>query len=135
MDISVANCKMSELRLDNLYFDHIEYTSKGPYDDRDKNCSVRLDYNKKILKNDGLSINLLCNVKIDDKSQMQVSLIGVFTISGNSNIDKFLPNALAIMFPYMRSQVSLITTQPGCPVLVLPPLNINTMLKTEHQVQ
>ena len=32
-------------------------------------------------------------------------------------------NTLAIMFPFIRSQVSLLTTQPGMTPVVLPPIN------------
>lgn len=32
-------------------------------------------------------------------------------------------NAVAIMFPFVRSQISLLTTQPGLPPVVLPPIN------------
>lgn len=32
-------------------------------------------------------------------------------------------NTVAIMFPFVRSQVSLLTTQPGMSPIVLPPIN------------
>lgn len=32
-------------------------------------------------------------------------------------------NTVAIMFPFIRSQVSLLTTQPGMSPIVLPPIN------------
>lgn len=32
-------------------------------------------------------------------------------------------NTVAIMFPFIRSQVSLLTTQPGMTPIVLPPIN------------
>lgn len=32
-------------------------------------------------------------------------------------------NTVAIMFPFIRSQVSLLTTQPGMMPIVLPPIN------------
>lgn len=32
-------------------------------------------------------------------------------------------NTIAIMFPFLRSQVSLMTTQPGMMPIVLPPIN------------
>ena len=37
-------------------------------------------------------------------------------------------NTLAIMFPYFRSYVSTLTTQPGMTPIVLPAMNIMTML-------
>lgn len=32
-------------------------------------------------------------------------------------------NGVAIMFPFIRSQVSLLTTQPGMMPIILPPIN------------
>ena len=32
-------------------------------------------------------------------------------------------NTIAIMFPFVRSQVSLLTTQPNMVPIVLPPIN------------
>lgn len=37
-------------------------------------------------------------------------------------------NTLAIMFPYFRSYVSILTTQPGMMPIVLPAMNIIAML-------
>ena len=45
-------------------------------------------------------------------------------------------NAVAILFPYLRSQVSLLTTQPGVEPVILPPLNIAKMVEqaiSNHQ--
>lgn len=37
-------------------------------------------------------------------------------------------NTIAIMFPYLRSYVSTLTTQPGMAPIVLPPMNVVAML-------
>ena len=42
-------------------------------------------------------------------------------------------NTLAIMFPYFRSYVSTITTQPGMTPIVLPAMNIMTMLAQKEK--
>lgn len=41
-------------------------------------------------------------------------------------------DTVAILMPYVRSQVSLITAQPEVECVVLPPFNIVEMLKNEH---
>ena len=41
-------------------------------------------------------------------------------------------NAVAIMMPYVRSQLTLLTSQPGVDPIVMPPLNINAMLDDAH---
>ena len=42
-------------------------------------------------------------------------------------------NTLAIMFPYFRSYVSTLTTQPGMTPIVLPAMNIMAMLAQNNQ--
>ena len=42
-------------------------------------------------------------------------------------------NTLAIMFPYFRSYVSTLTTQPGMMPIVLPAMNIIAMLTEEDK--
>lgn len=37
-------------------------------------------------------------------------------------------NAVAIVMPYIRSEVSLLTAQPGLETVVLPPFNIVEMM-------
>ena len=38
-------------------------------------------------------------------------------------------NTVAIMFPYIRSQVSLLTTQPGIQPIMIPTMNINALIE------
>ena len=42
-------------------------------------------------------------------------------------------NTLAIMFPYFRSYVSTLTTQPGMTPIVLPAMSIMTMLAQKEK--
>ena len=42
-------------------------------------------------------------------------------------------NTLAIMFPYFRSYVSTLTTQPGMTPIFLPAMNIMTMLAQKEK--
>ena len=42
-------------------------------------------------------------------------------------------NTLAIMFPYFRSYVSTLTTQPGMTPIVLPAMNIMTILAQKEK--
>ena len=49
--------------------------------------------------------------------------------------DRFAQNMLAIMFPYLRSYVSLLTTQPEIPPIVLPTMNIVAMVGKQSMNQ
>ena len=66
----------------------------------------------------------------DDAHQLElrVRCVACFTTEQDNSalIEK---NAIAIMFPYVRSYVSTITSQPGMSPIVLPPMNIVAMFQ------
>ena len=70
-----------------------------------------------------------------DEYSFEISLTGFFTIEDDPNITQELKkdlvskNAIAILMPYLRSEVSLLTAQPGVECVVLPAFNINKMLE------
>ena len=65
----------------------------------------------------------------------ELSLKGYFALEGNNDIETrkhFQNNMLAILFPYLRSQFTILTSQPGFEPIVLPPMNINAILNTQN---
>jgi len=73
---------------------------------------------------------LISNLKCDEMFDLNVEVVGVFGVS-EKDFEQLKPNAVAIMFPFLRSQISLLTTQPDMIPVVLPAININKLLKTE----
>ncbi len=67
---------------------------------------------------------------------MEINLVGFFSFDNEEVLDEskkndlISKNAVAIMMPYLRSEVSLLTAQPGVECVVLPPFNINKMMKS-----
>lgn len=65
----------------------------------------------------------------------EISLTGYFTIEQENILSEELKNtlitknAISIFMPYLRSEVSLLTAQPGVECVVLPPFNINKILE------
>lgn len=70
---------------------------------------------------------------------LEIILSGYFSFDGNEELDEELrralinENAVAIIMPYMRSQVSLMTAQPEVDCVVLPPFNIVRMMAEQNQ--
>lgn len=70
-----------------------------------------------------------------EEYNFSISLSGYFTIDTTENLeDKFIQdlvnrNAVAILMPYLRSELTLLTAQPEMEGVVLPPFNINKMLE------
>lgn len=54
---------------------------------------------------------------------INVTLTGLFKTNGD-NIEVFRPNAIAILYPYLRSIVSTYTANSNVSTLILPPINV-----------
>ena len=61
------------------------------------------------------------------------SVCGIFELKDeeDASIRKAVisKNTLSILFPYLRSQVTLLTAQPDMKPIVLPAVNINSLLE------
>ena len=62
----------------------------------------------------------------EKKLEIVVKCIANFE-TGQKNTLLIEKNAIAIMFPYVRSYITLITSQPGMSPIVLPPINVAAM--------
>jgi preprotein translocase subunit SecB len=64
---------------------------------------------------------------------VQVECIGVFKFQDIKSIDDvpefFYRNSIAILFPYMRAYVSMVTNQANIPQIMLPTLNLSALEK------
>ena len=76
----------------------------------------------------------------DDKNSFEAEVVmcGIFEMNKkNAGVDDEIErhimerNTVAIIFPYLRSQMSLITTQPDMTPVIIPPLNINAWFDSE----
>lgn len=67
----------------------------------------------------------------ENKLSINVKSLAVFSMEHYQDV-LVERNALAIMFPYVRSYISTITTQPGMCPIVLPAINIVSMLNKER---
>ena len=67
---------------------------------------------------------------------MQIEVIGFFVLSGEdrkAKIEDFKANAVAILFPYVRSLISSYTANANVPPLIIPPINVNRLLKSKKE--
>ncbi len=62
---------------------------------------------------------------------IEVRCNGLFTFEELDDFEKipsfFYQNAIALLFPYVRAYVSIITTQANRPGLILPTLNLSSL--------
>lgn len=70
----------------------------------------------------------------DEEETVYVNVKGRAIFSTQQkNGDILEKNTIAIMFPYIRSYISIITTQPGMNPIVLPAMNIVAMINDKKK--
>lgn len=130
MKININKDAQSTLTLKSICIDKFNFNRLGI---QQGGAELNVKFLAKDLYNqekEELTINLVANLKCDGIFDLNVEAVGVFGVS-EKELEQLKPNAVAIMFPFLRSQISLLTTQPEMIPVVLPAININKLLKTE----
>ncbi|MFD9626217.1 hypothetical protein [Peribacillus muralis] len=59
---------------------------------------------------------------------LDIEVDGFFSCTNDIDIEDFVVNSTAILFPYLRSFVSSFTSQSGIETITIPPVNIYELL-------
>ena len=123
----------SNLILQHLVFDEIEFKRLGFKTESEVNYELEIQIGRDHDNQENYKVTLVLNGKKDKEYIFKIVLSGFFEIKNEENIsDKetlIHKNAVAIMMPYLRSEVSLLTSQPETNSIVMPIFNINKMIK------
>lgn len=115
------NCilKLNHLLFDEITFNRVNFKSKN-----DLQVEFGFSFNKREYGEFVSSIRIIGTKK--DEYNFVVRASGYFQISEAVEDSDILiqQNAIAIVFPYIRSQISLLTAQPEVDPVILPPMNI-----------
>lgn len=123
----------SNLILQHLVFDEIEFKRLGFKTESEVNYELEIQIGRDHDNQEHYKVTLVLNGKKDKEYIFKIVLSGFFEIKNVENIsDKETlvhKNAVAIMMPYLRSEVSLLTSQPETNSIVMPIFNISKMIK------
>ena len=127
----------SVLNMDKLVFDKISFERKGFKNQNPIKYSVetRIAQHQ---EQEIYRVTLVLKGDKEDEFDFEISLTGFFSFSDGAEVDDQIKktlinnNTVAIMMPYMRSQVSLLTAQPEMDCIVLPAFNINKMVNNNE---
>lgn len=123
----------SVLKMLDFYFEEIHFSQN-----RKEIGQVCLKINHKVnhFKGDKNTVEIITSIT-EPSGQINIALksIGIFEIVENEPIDNDLKetlyqrNSVAIMFPFIRSQIALITAQPGLLPIMIPLIDVNSLLE------
>lgn len=125
-DDEQCDLKLKKIVFDKILFDRLGFKNEEKLEIA---ISVQIAENK---NNDIFKVTLCVNGTKKDEYNFEVKITGLFSVHGSDDKvnEKFLnQNAVAILMPYVRSEISLITAQPETDCVVLPPFNIVGMMK------
>ena len=117
------------LKLERLVFDEITFKRVNFKSENDLKFNVGFRFEH--LENGNFVAGVRVIGEKEDEYTFEVRASGYFFL-GEDVEDRDLiirQNAVAILFPYVRSQISLLTAQPEVDVIVLPPVNIAQMVE------
>ena len=63
--------------------------------------------------------------------EMEIEITGYFQIESVSNEIDFEPNAIAILYPYIRAIASTYTASANINPLILPAINVNKLIEDQ----
>ena len=123
----------SPLIVEKLSFERIDYSRNVNLGNIPK--EYEMNFTREVQANsdqEHFRVSLTARIwaKDDDSIKLAITLVGFFFCNcENEEIKKELinKNAIAILFPYLRSQISLVTTQPDILPIAIPPMNIAAM--------
>lgn len=135
MDINMDN--LSKLKMNDFYFSDIEF-----YQKKDGKSQLKISANHKIIteKNTDLEnfirVSIVTEIKEEnEKIYLRIKSVGIFEVDRkiDHDIEKTIVKSIvAIMFPFIRSQVALITSQPGLNSIMLPIINVNDLVEKQN---
>ncbi|HCQ3487930.1 TPA: protein-export chaperone SecB [Staphylococcus aureus] len=124
----------SPLKFKDFGIEKMVYTSDFRNSIKNNKLKPKLECNVLRSKEEKTKFNIRLNIEIGDENFINydffvsVSIIGDFETDENIDSD-LVPNAIAILFPYLRSLISDLTSKGNKKPLILPPINVNDLLK------
>ena len=121
----------SKLQLLKLCFDKLEFVRLG--EKNESKLEQKLSAQISGIGDDKYKVTLELKANKEKEYEIVIVIRGVFRFMSDSGFDDnakkeiIKKNTVAIMMPYVRSQLTLMTAQPNVDTVVMPPLNIVAM--------
>ncbi|WP_296618484.1 protein-export chaperone SecB [Marivirga sp.] len=111
VSIDLSNYRSKDIKLD--------FQTSGMYFDENKEFELQFTVNA---------------FNENENPFVQVNCVGTFSFENVSSFEEipdfFYRNSIAILFPYLRAYVSIVTTQANGPGIILPTLNLSSLENT-----
>lgn len=113
----------SNLQMKNFYFSNCSFIRGAIVEDGEFNMNLQKEISS--IGNHEYRVVLITSVEKEDMKLELIAQADFLYESDDYSREEAIINAntVAIMFPFIRSQVTLLTSQPGMTPIVLPAIN------------
>ena len=130
-------------RLENMLIfkkytvDEVIFKRNENYDSAQK-TRIEFSIDKEVRRKDNqMIVNLITRVfeNCEEKNhpfEMTIEITGYFEIENEGKDINFEPNAIAILYPYIRAIVSTYTASANINPLILPAINVNALFNKKN---
>lgn len=126
------NTVESVLKLNHLVFDEVSFVREG-FKTENK---FQMEFGAEVETGEaqGYIVRLRIIGVVEDEYKVIIRVSGYFEIDKDMNEKDVIlkQNAVAILFPYVRSELTLLTAQPEVTPIIIPPLNIVQMMQNNN---
>ena len=133
MNNTECKIQMLDLYFSKSFFEQVRGKNSDEY-------QTTFNINYAVNNEDDSKIKVTIDTSIINETgniKLEIQTVGIFRIEKKDmevSVYEHLikVNTVAIIFPYIRSQVSLLTTQPGIKPVMLPPMNLNALIDSKE---
>ena len=117
--------------------DEVIFKRNENYDSAQK-TRIEFSIDKEVRRKDNqMIVNLITRVfeNCEEKNypfEMTIEITGYFEIENEGKDINFEPNAIAILYPYIRAIVSTYTASANINPLILPAINVNALFNKKN---
>lgn len=123
----------SRLEIQDLYFPQYSFQYDKKPGKMNLITNFNVNYAEKTDDKNQVRVELNTLITNDENTfKLQLTALAFFKLEAEGlteaeAADILKKNTVAIMFPFVRSQVSLLTTQPGMTPILLQPIDVNML--------
>lgn len=131
------NTEKATLQFLGYRVDMMQFESKQNYKSTNDPIELKPTFSRAIRRVTDTEYDVSVGVKLQQPTlpfDAEVSLTGQFKTEGSMDVQKVLKvNAVAILYPYIRATLSLMTTLAAIPPIIVPTINLAKMF--EHEAE
>lgn len=124
----------------DLYFESFKYHNTRILGQTKLELNNLIQYSKVAETSHDITVVITTKITTENSSiTLELRTVGKFRIPDDVpeklRKDIELRNTVAIMLPHIRSEISLLTTQPGMMPIMMPPIDVNQLVDEQLKRQ